>query len=1259
MRKCLFFFFLLVWCSYVAQAQNLIPNGSFESDFSQWFTEAASGTNASFSIVNDAADGTKAMRVEVVTPGPNPWNVQAINDAWASEAGKSYTLSFYAKAATAGSQFKVIQQNTTYAERIISLTTAWQKYEWTFTAQESGLQLKFHFPNAGTFFIDANLIPAQVPVQTQNLIPNGSFESDFSRWFTQAAAGTNASFSIVSDAVDGTKAMQVAVITPGANPWNVQAVNDPWASESGKPYTLSFYAKAATAGSQFKVIQQNLTYTEQIITLTTSWQRYKWTFTAQEAGLQLKFHFPNAGTFFIDNISIPQAVAQNQAVVIQAESGTPVAASSPAVFATLDEGTVRFVRVVENFAATQSPGTDSRVLSYSVTFPKAGTYNLYARLRVGSGGFDDDSFYYGNGFGSKSATSENDWITVNGLNSGGHTASTDIVTGGGTAANNVWKWINLSTFAGQGEAPIQFTVPEGSLTQTFQVGSRENGLEFDQFAFGPAGIFFTVDNLDKGEAGTENPPPPPFTPKGPPMATGKEKFVGGVYSTSQKVNFTAYFNQVVPENAGKWGSVEGTRDVMNWAELDSSYLLARNNGFPFRFHVLIWGNQQPAWIENLPPAEQLEEIKEWYAAVAERYPDIDFLEVVNEPTNDPPNQPGSGGGNYINALGGNGATGWDWVLTSFRMARQYFPNAQLMINDYNVENNPTNAQRYLGIINLLKAENLIDAIGLQGHAFSTRTASDVLRNILDQYAATGLPIYITELDIDGPTDAAQLQDYQRIFPLYWEHPSVRGITLWGYRPGHWRTQQGAYLAYENGAERPALVWLQAYVRNIPPVVTAGQTFILSEGAANTAVVGTVQATDADTTATTFQGWQITGGTGAGIFSINASTGQLTVANSAALDYRTTPSYTLTVTVRDDYTSSAPQTVTIQLTPENEAPVAKFTASVTQGFAPLPVTFDASASSDPDGDTLSFAWNFGDGTTATGKTVSHTFVAPGTYTTTLTVTDPFDGSSTATTTIQVAPGLKVQYRVRQNENKATDNHIKPHFQIVNIGNQAVPYNELTIRYWYTRENATYPWAQDNTSQQFWCDYAALGTNQVKGRFVKLSAPKDSADYYLELSFTSAASLAPTRSSGEIQTRFNNANWSDFNEWGDYSYDPSKRDYTDWNRVTLYRKGVLIWGNEPTKAGAATARTASVENLSLEESWTVYPNPASGGRFTLELRHFEQLQNPMLQVMDASGKPVVEAAIQQKVHTNTQPLTPGLYMIRVSDQHGSATRKLVVE
>ena len=83
---------------------------------------------------------------------------------------------------------------------------------------------------------------------------------------------------------------------------------------------------------------------------------------------------------------------------------------------------------------------------------------------------------------------------------------------------------------------------------------------------------------------------------------------------------------------------------------------------------------------------------------------------------------------------------------------------------------------------------------------------------LDLLAQTGLPIYVTEMDIDGETDARQLDAYQRVFPVFWEHPAVKGITLWGFRPGLWRDKERAYLIRADGSERPALAWLRGYVR---------------------------------------------------------------------------------------------------------------------------------------------------------------------------------------------------------------------------------------------------------------------------------------------------------------------------------------------------------------------------------------------------------------------------------------------------------------
>jgi endo-1,4-beta-xylanase len=514
------------------------------------------------------------------------------------------------------------------------------------------------------------------------------------------------------------------------------------------------------------------------------------------------------GLFFAFSVA-----AQPSFTGFQAESGT-----LGSDWATATNGSATVVRITTD-GAGQNPASAARVITYTVNFPQPGTYLLYARLYVGASTFSDDSYFYGNGFGSKTATNDNDWITANGLASAGYSNNTDYVENAGTAGSTQFKWVNMSVFNG-GETPISFTVTAGNLTQIFQIGARENGLDFDRFVFGLANYRYTVSNLDNGENGTDQPPPPPFNPPGPPIAQGKSKYLGGVYSNPQKVNFNKYWNQVTPENSGKWGSVEGTRDVMNWTELDEAYNFAKTNGFPFKMHTLIWGAQQPAWIETLPTTEQREEIEEWYAALAQRYPAIDIIEVVNEPLHQKPDAIGRG--NYINALGGNGASGWEWVLQSFRLARQYFPNTQLLINDYSIINSTSSTNTYLTIINLLKAENLLDGIGEQGHAFTTyNTPASTMQNNLNTLATAGLPLYITELDIDGAPvqttagDNAQLTEYQRVFPLFWTHPAVKGVTLWGYRPGHWRSVQGAYLAYDNGAERPALVWLRNYVQSTP------------------------------------------------------------------------------------------------------------------------------------------------------------------------------------------------------------------------------------------------------------------------------------------------------------------------------------------------------------------------------------------------------------------------------------------------------------
>ncbi len=105
-------------------------------------------------------------------------------------------------------------------------------------------------------------------------------------------------------------------------------------------------------------------------------------------------------------------------------------------------------------------------------------------------------------------------------------------------------------------------------------------------------------------------------------------------------------------------------------------------------------------------------------------------------------------------------------------------------------------------------------------------------------------------------------------------------------------------------------------------------------------------------------------------------------------------YTVKLTVTDNRGGTATTTRQVTAVAPNVLPTAAFTDSVTD----LAATFDAGGSADPDGTISGYAWDFGDGSTGTGKTSNRTYTAAGIYTVKLTVTDNRGG--TATTTRQV-------------------------------------------------------------------------------------------------------------------------------------------------------------------------------------------------------------------------------------------------------------------
>jgi len=92
--------------------------------------------------------------------------------------------------------------------------------------------------------------------------------------------------------------------------------------------------------------------------------------------------------------------------------------------------------------------------------------------------------------------------------------------------------------------------------------------------------------------------------------------------------------------------------------------------------------------------------------------------------------------------------------------------------------------------------------------------------------------------------------------------------------------------------------------------------------------------------------------------------------------------------------------TVLITVSATSPTAKIAATPLRGSAPLTVTFDGSESEAAAGEIITYSWDFGDGSAATGPTVQHTYTSAGYYAAKLTVTDSYGGTSTSSVMVVV-------------------------------------------------------------------------------------------------------------------------------------------------------------------------------------------------------------------------------------------------------------------
>jgi endo-1,4-beta-xylanase len=283
------------------------------------------------------------------------------------------------------------------------------------------------------------------------------------------------------------------------------------------------------------------------------------------------------------------------------------------------------------------------------------------------------------------------------------------------------------------------------------------------------------------------------------------KFVGNITTgydhsvdTSGK-SFKNHWDQITPENAGKWGSVQSSFSAAPyWGALDAIYDYAEENGIIFKQHAFVWGSQQPNG--NATEAD----VKTWIQTFCQRYPNTKLIDVVNEP---PPHTTPS----YAEAIGGGSFEDWAWITNSFKWAREYCPNSILILNDYNNIEWDGDSLAFIDIVNVIQANGApVDAIGAQAHDLdhSGVTTNKMKALVAQLHGYTNLPVYITEYDISTPDDAKQLQLYQEHFQFFLETEYIKGVTLWGWIVGQtWSLAPDSGLIRADGTARPAMTWL--------------------------------------------------------------------------------------------------------------------------------------------------------------------------------------------------------------------------------------------------------------------------------------------------------------------------------------------------------------------------------------------------------------------------------------------------------------------
>ncbi len=238
---------------------------------------------------------------------------------------------------------------------------------------------------------------------------------------------------------------------------------------------------------------------------------------------------------------------------------------------------------------------------------------------------------------------------------------------------------------------------------------------------------------------------------------------------------SSYFNYAVEENDMKWHHMEAKRGIHDDAGAIAAWDWCHARGIPMRGHCIFWGIDQwvPGWAKQLNRDELQIAMKDRLRHVLTLFHGkIDEWDLNNEMLH---------GDYFARKLGFANGTAY------FKWAKEIDPAVRFCVNDYGIMQGKRTAEFVQSVKDMLRDGAPIGGINDQAHFSKNVPETTKLWACLDAIGILGLPVKVTEFDIDTTDEQQQAKDTRRFYRVCFAHPAVDAIVMWGFWQGrHWR-----------------------------------------------------------------------------------------------------------------------------------------------------------------------------------------------------------------------------------------------------------------------------------------------------------------------------------------------------------------------------------------------------------------------------------------------------------------------------------------